>query len=206
MLKKRARTYSLGNDARRLCLESRKPRRLRKSSVGLILTSPPYAGAQKYIRASSLNLGWLGLAKTNGLKPLENASIGREHLRLAEYKQLNKTGLTSADKLIAAVFKTNPLRAGIISTYLVEMKAAIDEMCRVLKPGGWIVLVIGNNEVCSRPCRSSEYLRILFEEKSLKVRLKLIDAIKSRGLMTKRNKTASVITREWVLLLQKPAL
>lgn len=30
-------------------------------SVQLIITSPPYAGAQKYIRSSSLNLGWLDM-------------------------------------------------------------------------------------------------------------------------------------------------
>lgn len=48
---------------------------LAPNSVDLVITSPPYAGAQKYIRASSLCLGWLGLAEDGELKPLENLTI-----------------------------------------------------------------------------------------------------------------------------------
>ena len=35
------------------------------------------------------------------------------------------------------------------------------------------------------------------------VKSKLLDTIKSRGLMTKRNKTSSVISREWIIMLRK---
>lgn len=38
------------------------------NSVDLVITSPPYLGAQKYIRASSLSLGWLGLAHEKDLR------------------------------------------------------------------------------------------------------------------------------------------
>lgn len=197
-----------GNDARALrnpttglgCAASK----LRKNSVALILTSPPYAGAQKYIRASSLNLGWLGLARTDGLKPLENASIGREHLLKAEYSKIILTGIEEADHLIQIIHEINPLRSAIVATYLNEMKDALLEMFRVLKPGGHLVLVIGNNEVCGLPFKSADYLTAICEQYGLETRLRMIDEIKSRGLMTKRNKTASMITREWVLLFQKP--
>jgi hypothetical protein len=53
--------------------------KLSPASVDLIITSPPYAGAQKYIRASSLSLGWLDLAYEGELRPLERKTIGREH-------------------------------------------------------------------------------------------------------------------------------
>ncbi|MCY1441767.1 hypothetical protein D9M71_581010 [compost metagenome] len=57
--------------------------------------------------------------------------------------------------------------------------------------------------VCGREFMSSEYLRDICEGLGLTLELSLLDAIKSRGLMTKRNKTASVISREWVLLFRK---
>jgi SAM-dependent methyltransferase len=199
----------VGNDARALRQPTTGPdcgtAKLRKDSVALIVTSPPYAGAQKYIRASSLSLGWLGLAGAGGLKPLENASIGREHLPKTAYSKLTLTGVDQADRLIRRVHAINPLRAAIVSTYLIEMKDALKEMSRVLRPGGHLVLVVGNNEVCGLPFKSADYLKTVCEQHGLETKLRLIDEIKSRGLMTKRNKTASVITREWVLLFQKSA-
>lgn len=208
MPKSFGKVFYVGNDAR--CLRSPtdnfdlSPETLSNNCVDLIITSPPYAGAQKYIRASSLSLGWLGLASKDGLKPLENLSIGREHFSTSSHRECPKTGLPVADRLIKRIFKVNPLRSVIVATYIIEMDAAIKEMARVLKPDGHLVLVIGNNEVCGLPFKSSEYLALICEKYGLSLKLKLIDEIKSRGLMTKRNKTASVITREWVLLFEKP--
>lgn len=201
------KVFLVGNDARSLRIPTDDfnlaSKKLSGDQVELIITSPPYAGAQKYIRASSLSLGWLGLANTNELKPLENASIGREHFPKASHGECPKTGLLVVDRLIKRIFKVNPLRSVIVATYIIEMDAAIKEMTRVLKPNGHLVLVIGNNEVCGLPFKSSEYLALICEKYGLSLKLKLIDEIKSRGLMTKRNKTASVITREWVLLFEK---
>lgn len=197
----------VGNNARDLRKPtsdlSISPKKLEANSVPLIITSPPYAGAQKYIRASSLSLGWLDLAWAPDLKPLENASIGREHLYYDVYSKVISTGVPAADRLIKQVFQINKLRSAIIATYLNEMRAVVKEMARVLKPGGHLVLVIGNNEVCGLAFKSSEYLTRICFEYGLTTKLRLVDEIRSRGLMTKRNKTASVITREWVLLFEK---
>ena len=46
-------------------------------SVQLIITSPPYVGAQKYVRAMSLSLGWLNLCNAISLRTEKNNSIGR---------------------------------------------------------------------------------------------------------------------------------
>lgn len=203
-----SRAYCVGHDAR--CLKEpisnigASAQQLESNSVSLIITSPPYAGAQKYIRASSLSLGWLGLAEAADLKQLENASIGREHFAKESCREYPVTNVPAANRLIKKIFKINPLRSVIAATYLNEMDSAIKEMARVLKPGAYLVLVIGNNEVCGQPFKSSDYLSTLCKQHGLSIRLKLIDEIKSRGLMTKRNKTASMITREWVLLFQKP--
>lgn len=177
---------------------------LDENSVELIITSPPYAGAQKYIRASSLSLGWLGFAGDGELKPLENKTIGREHLLKSVVDSGIETSVMEANEVISRIRKINPSRAAICAVYLNEMEASIIQMAKVLKAGGYAVIVIGNNHVCGEAFLSSEYVSSIFNSLGFRTKLKLIDEIKSRGLMTKRNKTASMITREWVLVFQKP--
>lgn len=193
-----------GSDARKLTSDGR--RRLRKNSIDLVLTSPPYSGAQKYIRASSLNLGWLGLAASTQLKDLDKVSIGREHHPRSSLQVMPVTGIAAADRVIKRVWKIDRTRAVICAVYLEEMRDAITEVARVLKAGGHFVLVIGNNEVCGINFKSSEYLAEICHNAGLKIKLRLVDEIKSRGLMTKRNKSAGVISREWVLLFEKTEL
>lgn len=192
----------ISDDARKLTTKIGGKKRLRKNSVQLIITSPPYAGAQKYIRASSLSLGWLGIAKNGQLKKLENESIGRESFLAAE-KTLITTAIPEADKLIKQVYEMNKTRATIIATYLNEMKAALNESYRVLKKDGYLIMIIGNNMVCNREFNTQKYLTYYLESLGLQLKFKLIDDIKSYGLMTKRNKTADIISREWILAFKK---
>jgi SAM-dependent methyltransferase len=195
----------LQSDARQLLVASSGATRklLPKASVQLVVTSPPYPGAQKYIRASSLSLGWLGLCRPDELRALECQNIGREHYLKCEYLQVTTTGIPLADCLLTQIRSTNPLRAHIAAHYLVEMRSALMGISRVLQKGGYLVLVCGNNHVCGLTFRTSEYLQTLAEEAGLVLRLQLRDEIRSRGLMTKRNRTASVIECEYISLFQK---
>jgi DNA modification methylase len=194
----------ISSDARKLKYEFKQPNlSLSDSSVDLIITSPPYAGAQKYIRASSLNLGWLNLAQDKDLKQLDQSSIGRENFNKTDYTYLHPTGIPAADNLLEKIYHINPKRSHLAATYLNELSCALDESIRVLKPGGYFVIVIGNNHVCGNEFTTHSYLEWLLKAKGLCLQLKLIDDIKSRGLMTKRNKTASIITREWILIFKK---
>jgi hypothetical protein len=187
-------------DARALKGES--GARLRSGGVRLIITSPPYLGAQKYIRSSSLSLGWLGLTEEGTLRKLEDATIGREHFRKGSIAAV-ETGVPGADALIQAVRSENPLRAHIASTYLCEMRDALREMHRVLAAGGALVMVTGSNRLCGRQFHTTRYLTEMALELGFDVELELVDAIRSRGLMTRRNSSAAVIETESVTVLLK---
>lgn len=176
---------------------------LNSNSVDLIVTSPPYAGAQKYIRSSSLSLGWLGLCEEKSLRDYEKLNIGREHYSKSEYVKPIRFGVAEIDCFFKEIEKENPLRAHINSNYLKEMECAISEMFRVLKKNKYCVIVIGNNEVCGRKFETQKYIRLLAERVGFYTELVLVDNIHSRGLMTKRNKTASVINSEWILVFKK---
>lgn len=80
----------LFDDARHLAREP--------NSIDLVITSPPYVGAQKYVRASSLCLGWLGLSPGGKLRPIERKSIGREHLDSHEASTSLETGNADIDE------------------------------------------------------------------------------------------------------------
>lgn len=169
----------------------------------LIITSPPYIGAQKYIRSCSLNIGWLGMCEAKELNNLERSAIGREHYKKHEYKKLVATGIDLADELLHKIFHLNPLRAHMAATYLIEMKDALKGVYNLLKDNGYLVLIMGNNQVCGHNFNTKEYINIIAEETGFKTKLVLVDNIHSRGLMTKRNKTSGIITQEWIIVLKK---
>ena len=190
-------------DARTLTAKLDSFEMLADSSVDLVLTSPPYAGAQKYIRSSWLNLFWLGTKESEEIRKLNSKNIGREDYHKSDIYKV-ETGIEAADKVIAELYDSGKKeRSFIVGNYLLEMQCALIESIRVLRPGGKMVIVIGNNTVCGRPFDTQEYITTYLESKGLKTMFKLIDDIKSCGLMTKRNKTASRITREWVLVFEK---
>lgn len=178
-------------------------RSIADASVDLIITSPPYPGAQKYIRSSSLSLGWLGLAASSELRTLEISNVGREHYRQADYAQLLCTGLPEADQILLNLREVDPLRAHIAAQYLVEMRSAVTEMARVLKPGGHTVLVSGTNRIRGHLFNTPSYLESIFHQSGFATTLRLVDGIRSRGLMTKRNRSADVISHEWVTVARK---
>lgn len=173
-------------------------------SVDVILSSPPYVGAQKYIRASSLSLGWLGLASRPELRPLEDLNIGREHYRLADYRCDTAVPMIAHD-VFQRIAARNPLRAHIAATYLVEMAEAVHEMMRVLKVGGHAILVLGNNTVAGEPFLTVDYVADIVERSGATRVLTLVDGIRGRGLLTSRHDTAGLITHESVLVFRKGA-
>lgn len=177
--------------------------KLPDAAIDIAITSPPYVGAQKYIRASSLSLGWLGFTPECKLRPHERMSIGREHLGRDETWQSDGIGIPVADALLDEIAVRNVLRARIAQRYLLEMRDALAELARVMRPGAQLVLVVGPNLVAGLEFPTPAFLEQLAWRAGFATQLHLIDSIDSRGLMTKRNRTAGVIQQESVFLLTR---
>ncbi|MDX0439443.1 DNA methylase [Sinorhizobium medicae] len=169
----------------------------------LIITSPPYAGAQKYIRASSLSIGWLGMAPSDRLRELEKLNIGREHFYKSDYSVESVSVVPSAQEVLSKIKSMNSLRSHIADTYLREMDDAAEAIISRLRQNGHLVLVVGDNMICGHNFPTSQFVKDIFNSKGLTTSLELVDDIRSRGLMTKRNKTAGTIEREHVIVFQK---
>lgn len=172
-------------------------------SVGAVVTSPPYLGAQKYIRASSLSLGWLSMTQPDRLRLLEDQSIGREHFPASTYRAEPECCLPEASDLLKKVHFKNALRAHIAAQYLTEMKEVLAQSHRVLRQGGALVLVSGCNMLSGEVFDTTAFLRAICIRLGFHPRLEVTDIIKSRGLMTRRNRTAALIPLESVIVFQK---
>ncbi|MBU1642591.1 site-specific DNA-methyltransferase [bacterium] len=172
------------------------------NSVQLIITSPPYVSAQKYIRSSRLHIEWLELGDEPS-RVYDQKSIGREEIAHKEIPETLATGNEEVDEIINKILLKNPRRAHITHAYMVEMQTTFEYLYEVLKIGGHFVMIIGNNTIAGYEFKTHEYLIKIGEHIGFQTNLVLIDDIKSRGLMTTRNKTASVISREYVVVFEK---
>lgn len=169
----------------------------------LALTSPPYGSAQKYVRASSMSLNWLGYGADSGIAKLESESIGREHVYRSKYLELEPNLPQSFEDDLAMVGRSNPRRERITRIFLHEFRDSLIDIARCIPKEGRFVLVTGNNVVSGIPLRNDYFSKEILEREGLVPELEMVDDIKSRGLMTKRNKTASVISRESVIVFKR---
>ncbi len=170
----------------------------------MILTSPPYPGAQKYSRFSSLSLGWLGLAATDELSVHEARLIGREHFRKKDALQPPAlTGIDEADRLIASVYEINSVRAHIGSTYLVDMRNALERLDGVISDQGLMHIVVGPSQFLDHVFDTPTYLTSIAEEFRFRLKERVDDPIRNRRLMTARNRKIAAIQYEALLTFER---
>jgi hypothetical protein len=134
-------------DARRLPLSA--------NSIDLVVTSPPYLNAIDYIRCSKFSLVWMGY-EVSDLSAVRKRSVGTEVGRdLAQDVEV----LEILKNL--RISKLPRRRSAIIAAYVDDMRMAIDEVARVLVPGGKAVYVIGENTIRGVYVKNSEILTAL---------------------------------------------
>ncbi len=184
-------------------LKKENPRAL-DNKIGLVITSPPYMSAQKYIRSTRLELSWLGLVPIEEINQIDRKIIGTERITQNETKELRPIGISIADKMLKRVFNINPTRYAIASNYYNEMKLSLNSIYKVLRPKGTCIIVVGNNNVCGIEAKNHIVLsELAAENRMFKTKTILRDSIASRGMITKRHATGGVIDDEYVLLLEK---
>lgn len=199
----RVAARAVGEDARSLVDEQ--GALLATGAVDLVITSPPYGSAQKYVRSMSLSLNWLGLVSPQQLVDIEQKTIGREHLpqHVAAAAEPPPKFNRSFETFLGKIAKIHPLRARINRTYLNELRSSLHEISRVVAVEGHAVIVIGNNTVCGHEMATDKFIAECMDEFGMSLELHLSDSIKSRGLLTKRNGGTAAIARESILVFKK---
>jgi hypothetical protein len=133
------------------------PSALSTGSVDVLVTSHPYLNNYHYVRNTRPQLYWLGLVDGNGaLKRLEEESFGRfwQTVRGGLPVELS-IELPELREVLQSIRDRNPEKgtyggrgwANYAATYFNDCDSFFRVTRRVMKAGGWVVVVIGNNIV-----------------------------------------------------------
>ena len=174
------------------------------SGIDLVITSPPYINAQKYIRTLKFELFWLGLVDSEDIVELDRQFIGTERVYKEDYAEMIHVGEKEADCTVNEIYKVNKRRAGIIGNYYRGMAAGMRRIFDSLNSGGRFILIVGNNLVFNKCIQNHQILaNIATQQIGLTLEFIAKDEIKSRGLITKRHETSGIISDEFIIVLKK---
>jgi DNA modification methylase len=165
----------------------------------LALTSPPYANAVDYPRTHQLESYWLGLVN-GSLTPLKRKHVGTESVLYANYKDLHAIDIEIADKVISKIYYKDKRRAYIAYKYLNDIKKNLEEVYRVLKIGGYYVIVVGNNKIRGELFENWKYIMALAEDIGFNVENYFASEIINHFIKVPREER---INTDWILVLKK---
>ena len=173
-------------------------------SVDAVITSPPYCGSQKYVRSLKLEMILSG-SSVDEIRKIDRQTLGTEAVstRPTEISAL-LTGDGYTDQAIRRIYLVNPIRARMASDYAQYLSTFAAECRRVLRPGGHLLVTLGRSTVAGVPFKVDHIFRDACREIGLESIATLVDDIPSRGLLTRRHKTAGRIDREHIVWLRRP--
>jgi len=182
-------------------IEKKGARAFKENSIGLIITSPPYITAQKYIRTTKLELLWLGLADSKSLNELDKATIGSERVKVGE--KLVTTNIKSIDDLCNKIAGISEERAIMVNRYFNDMLLVIRNSYKMLKKDREMILIVGNNKACGYDVNTHDMLAEIGESVGFRREMVIKDRIRSRGMITRRHKNGGLIEDEYIVVLRK---
>ena len=171
-------------------------------SVDLIITSPPYCGAQKYVRSLKLEMLLLGF-DNSAIADADRRTLGTERLSTRHARTRLTTPLAEANTLIREISQTSATRALMAAEYVRYLVRFAIECARVLKCGGEAFVTFGTGHVTGLPVAWDRLFQIAAEQAGLRLVAVLVDRIPSRGLMTSRHRASATIDDERVVWLRR---
>lgn len=132
---------------------------IKDNSVDLIVTSPPYAfNAIDYMRAHKFSLVWFGYS-IDDLKIKRSTYIGGDSIKDASFESLP----VFTTKFLDSFNKKYGKKSYALHRYFSEMKRALAEMHRILKPSKVAIVVVGNSNIQGNEIEVCKYLKDIGE-------------------------------------------
>ncbi len=193
---------------------------LKKNSVDVVITSPPYATALPYVDTDRLSLFAFGYADKNSFRRLEEALIGN--------REITKSKRVMLDKELEANFKSSVLPKEIISLlqkiyllnkysdvgfrrkntaallykYFLDMHQGISQISQVLKKNKFAFFVVGNNRTTAGPesidIPTDDFVGLIAERNNFKLVEKICMKVPRSYMIHSKNS----INTESILVLQ----
>ena len=193
------RVTSLADDAPKVNVlwRSALKTKLPSQSIDMVITSPPYCGAQKYIRTFKLELGLIGHSQDT-ISILDRRTLGTERISTRASVPQDVL-LPKHQAVVQDVSKMNTHRGRMLARYFLGLSQFARELARILKPSGNAFVTFGTSTFCGIPIDFADFFKEISQKEGLHEVLRLKDGIPSRGMITKRHQSASVIPEEKVL-------
>ena len=122
---------------------------------------------------------------------------------MADCQQPPTFGIPDLDIALGQIYPVDRKRAHIILRYFQDMRSSIKQCYRVLKPGGYFGLLVGDNVIRKVPVDTHVFLQNIAESVGFNTEHIGYDRIVSRSLTPKRHETAGIIEVEWMLIFRK---
>ena len=188
--------------------------------VDAVITSPPYATALPYIDTDRLSLIYLGLLPREGHRALDLQMIGNREItkrQLTEYWHFyekhnnmlpNETRylierIDRLNKSESVGFRRKNLSA-LLARYFFDMHATMKQVQILLRPGGIMFLVVGNN----RTTAGSEPVEIQTADHLAKIAValgfRITDRLSMDMLISREIFRKNAVPSEQILTLEKP--
>ena len=193
---------------------------LKKNSVDVVITSPPYATALPYVDTDRLSLFAFGYTDKNSFRKLEKTLIGN--------REITKSKRVVLDKELEANFKSSVLPKEIISLlqkiyllnknsnvgfrrkntaallykYFLDMHQGINQVSQVLKKNKFAFFVVGNNRTKaggeSIDIATDDFIGLIAEQNNFKLVEKICMKVPQSYMIHSKNS----INTESILVLQ----
>ena len=190
------------------------------NQVDAVITSPPYATALPYIDTDRLSLIYLGLLPREEHRARDSVMIGNREIAprtRSEYWQfynehacllpVNTQGLINHINTLnqdeSAGFRRKNLSA-LLSRYFFDMRTVMQQTFEVLRPGGSLFIVIGNNRTMAGQqqieIKTSEHLRQI----AIGLGYKWLSEIPMDMLVSRDIFRRNAVPSEVILRVEKP--
>lgn len=194
---------------------------LKKNSVDVVITSPPYATALPYVDTDRLSLFAFGYTDKNSFRKLEETLIGNREItkskRVILDKELEKNFEESVlPKEIVTMLKKIYLlnknsnvgfrrknTAALLYKYFLDMHQGINQVSQVLKKNKFAFFVVGNNrttagnEMIDIP--TDDFIGLIAKQNNFKLVEKICMTVQQSYMIHSKNS----INTESILVLQR---
>ena len=188
--------------------------------VHAVITSPPYATALPYIDTDRLNLIYIGLLPRDSHRQLDTMMIGnrevtpRARVEYWSFYEANKGSLPRQTRFLikridrlnkdgSVGFRRRNLSA-LLSKYFFDMRETMQQMYALLRPGGAMFMVVGNNRTTAggKPVeiRTADHLCRIAES----LGFQMVDSLSMDMLVSRDIFRQNAMPSEYILRFEKP--
>ncbi|HCJ66303.1 MAG TPA: DNA methyltransferase [Elusimicrobia bacterium] len=173
-------------------------------SVDIILTSPPYGDSRTtvaYGQYTKLSSEWLGL--NNNKKDIDKISLGGQIVNSLE----NQLGSESLNISLKHIAEQDEKRAREVLSFYIDLDKCLAEIKRVMKPKGYICMVVGNRTVKGIQIPTDKVLVEISNKHGILHKETVIRNIPNKRMPSKnsptnvKGKLSSTMVKEYIVIL-----